>query len=255
VFEVTSKSRELTFFDTFAPVVAWLTVQLLLILAVVLGLATKQVDYTNAFCQADLDDKVYVRMPKLFEQPGHVYRLKKSVYGLRQSPLNFFQMLKQALEGRGFVQSQHDPCLFISQEVICLCYVDDCLFFSKDEANIDAVIASLQQEEPTKLDLNIEDDVAGFLGILMECQEDGSIELKQAGLIDRILAIMGLEDSKEKSTPADAKPIGKDENVAQCSKTWSYPSVVGMLMYLASNSRPDIAYAVHSSARFSHSPK
>jgi hypothetical protein len=73
------------------------------------------------------------------------------------------------------------------------------------------VIASLQREEPTKLDLSIEDDVAGFLGILMECQEDGSIELKQS-LIDCILAIMGLEDSKEKSTPAEAKLVGKDKN-------------------------------------------
>jgi Reverse transcriptase (RNA-dependent DNA polymerase) len=61
------------FFDTFAPVVAWLMVCLLLILILVLGLATKQVDYTNAFCQADLDDEVYVQMPKLFEKPGHVY--------------------------------------------------------------------------------------------------------------------------------------------------------------------------------------
>jgi hypothetical protein len=89
----------------------------------------------------------------------------------------------------------------------------------------------------------------------MEHQEDGSIELKQSGLIDRILAVMGLEDSKEKSTPAEAKLIGKDENGMQCAETPSYPSVVGMMMYLASNSRPDIAYAVHSCARFSHSPK
>jgi hypothetical protein len=40
--------------------------------------------------------------------------------------------------------------------------------FAKDEANIDAMIASQQREEPMKLDLNIEDDAAGFLGILME---------------------------------------------------------------------------------------
>jgi hypothetical protein len=66
---------------------------------------------------------------------------------------------------------------------------------------------------------------------------------------------MGLEDSKEKSTPVEAKQIGKDENGVQCVETWSYLSVVGMMMYLASNSRPDIAYAVHSCARFSHSLK
>jgi hypothetical protein len=131
------------FFDTYAPVVAWSTVRLLLILSVTLGLATKQVDYTLAFVQADLDEEVYVRMPKLFEQPGHVYRLKKSVYGLRQAPLNFFLSLKEGLKARGFVQSEHDPCLFISDKVICLCYFDDCLFYAVNESNIDDAIESL----------------------------------------------------------------------------------------------------------------
>jgi histone deacetylase 1/2 len=243
------------FFDTFAPVVAWSTVRLLLILSVILGLATKQVDYTLAFVQADLDDEVYVRMPKLFEQPGHVFKLKKSVYGLRQAPLNFFLSLKDGLEARGFVQSAYDPCLFVSETVICLCYVDDCLFFSKDSANIDAVIESLRRPEPTSFDLNIEDDVAGFLGILMKKKDDGSIELIQTGLIDRILKVMALEDSHEKFTPSDVKPLGKDEGGDPCSEPWSYASVVGMMMYLASNSRPDIAYAVHSCASFTHCPK
>ena len=243
------------FFDTYAPVVAWSTTRLLLILSVVLGLATKQVDYTNAFCQADLAEEVYVRMPKLFGKPGHIFRLKKSVYGLKQSPKNFYKTLKEALENRGFEQSQHDPCLFISEKVICLFYVDDCLFFAKNSTDIDDMINSLQRDEPTKLSLNIEDDVAGFLGILLERQEDGSIEMKQTGLIDRILAVMNLEDSKEKSTPAEAKALGKDEDGAHCSESWSYRSVVGMMMYLASNSRPDIAYAVHCCARFSHCPK
>ena len=86
------------FFHTYAPVVAWSTVRLLLILLVMFGLATKQVDYTLAFCQADLEEDVYVRMARGFERAGHVYKLKKSVYGLCQSPLNFFQHLKDRLE-------------------------------------------------------------------------------------------------------------------------------------------------------------
>jgi len=90
---------------------------------------------------------------------------------------------------------------------------------------------------------------------LMQKKEDGSIELIQTGLIDRILKVMGLDDSHVKSTPSDVNALGKDDDGEPCSEPWSYASVVGMMMYLASNSRPDIAYAVHSCARFTHSPK
>jgi Reverse transcriptase (RNA-dependent DNA polymerase) len=69
--------------------------RLLLFLSVTLGLATKQVDYTQAFVQAMLDEEVYVRMPQMFEREGYILRLKKSVYGLRQAPLKFFQTLQQ----------------------------------------------------------------------------------------------------------------------------------------------------------------
>ena len=243
------------FFETYAPVVAWSTVRLLLVLMVTLPLASKQVDYTLAFVHADLEDEIYVEMPRLFQKPGHVLKLKKSLYGLRQSPLNFFLHLKDGLEARGFRQSELDPCLFISAEVLCLCYVDDCLFFSKSERKIDEVIEDMKRPNPTPFLLNVEDTVAGFLGILMEPQDDGTIELKQTGLIDRILRVMNLQDSKENQTPADVKPLAKDEDGPPCEETWSYASVVGMMMYLASNSRPDIAYAVHSAARFTHCPR
>jgi hypothetical protein len=43
------------FFDTFAPVVNWMMVCLMLILSMILGLATKQVDYTAVFVQAPID--------------------------------------------------------------------------------------------------------------------------------------------------------------------------------------------------------
>jgi hypothetical protein len=239
------------YFETYAPVVSWSTVRLLLVLSVTLGLATKQVDYTLAFVQAGINEEVYVEMPKLFEKSGCVYKLKRNIYGLRQAPVNWFNRLKTGLETRGFVQSKKDPCLFISKDVICLCYVDDCLFFAKDETLITQMIENLQ----TEFNLNIEDDVAGFLGILLEKQPDGSIELKQTGLIDRIIKVMGLEDSLVKPTPALPEPLGKEEKGAKACEKWSYASVVGMMMYLSSNSRPDIAFAVHQAARFTHNPR
>ena len=66
-----------------------------------------------------------------------------------------------------------------------------------------------------------------------------------------------MSDCKGKSTPTDGsgKPLGSDKEGAPASASWSYPSVIGMLLYLASNSRPDIAYATHMAARYTHSPK
>jgi len=195
-------------------------------------------------------------MPQMFRQEGKVLRLKKSLYGLRQSPLNFFLRLKTTLEARGLEQSPNDPCLFIGSDVICVCWVDDCLFFSKSEKSIDRIIASIDDEKASdRLQLNIEDSVAGFLGIDLHRNTDGSIELKQIGLTERILRVMGLEDCKADKTPCETTPLGADKDGAPCEESWSFASVVGMMMYLASNSRPDIAYAVHQCARFSHNPR
>jgi Reverse transcriptase (RNA-dependent DNA polymerase) len=72
---------------------------------------------------------VYVSMPRGFNQTGKVLKLKKSLYGLKQAPWNFFLHLKSKLEAVGFrSQEDLDPCLFISDKVICLVYVDDTLF-------------------------------------------------------------------------------------------------------------------------------
>ena len=115
-------------FETFAPVVVWITVRILLILSMILSLETQQVDYTNAFCQAPLDQTVFVELPAGFELPNEVLLLQKSVYGLRQSPLNFYNHLRQGLESRGFIKSSHDDCLFTNGETIVLFWVDDCIF-------------------------------------------------------------------------------------------------------------------------------
>ena len=164
--------------------------------------------------------------------------------------------LKSALEAFGFKQSKLDACLFESDKVICLCYVDDCLFFAKQEADIDSVIQSLNDKKcKDHLICNVEDDVAGFLGIAMEKKKDGTIELKQTGLIKRILEAMNMEDCTMKDTPADPTALPKDTDGPACQETWSYALIVGMMMYLASNSRPDIAFAVHQCAHFTHAPR
>ena len=108
-----------------------------------------------------------------------------------------------------------------------------------------------------RLTLDEEDDAAGFLGVTMCKTEEGFMELKQTGLIDRILEALGL-DSKlatNKWTPAEATPLSKDEDGEGPQGAFSYSSVVGMLLYLSGHSRPDIAYAVNCCARYMFNPR
>ena len=68
---------------------------------------------------------------------------------------------------------------------------------------------------------------------------------------------MGLnnDNAKIRAEPASSIPLNKDENGSPRKEDWNYASVVGMLLYLSSNSRPDITFAVHQAARFTHCPK
>ena len=256
------------YWSTFAPTVSWTTVRLLLILSVQMGLATKQVDYTAAFVHADIDlppnfdelseqekakKGVFVEMARGFKESGKVYKLKKSLYGLCQSPRNFFRFLKSKLEAVGFSQaSEIDPCLFISDKVICLVYVDDTLLYARNQEDIDEVLYKLVEEQ--KMALEVEDSVAGFLGVLIKKLDDGSTELVQEGLTDRIVKALGVEDMNTEPTPA-GEVLGSDENGEPMSGTFNYASVIGMLWYLYSNSRPELGYAVSSAARFAFNPK
>ena len=122
--------------------VQWSTVCLRLIISVVLGLKTKSTDFSNAFAQAEMKgDPVYISLPP--RVPGfpqdHVLKLNKSLYGQADAPRMCYDKLRAGLEARNFTACKADPCLFISKKVICICYVDNCLWFAKDSKDIDAV--------------------------------------------------------------------------------------------------------------------
>jgi hypothetical protein len=132
--------------------------------------------------------------------------------------------------------------------------VDDLLFWSQDEQHIHDLAVKLQE---AGVDLKQEDDAAGFLGVRLEKNDSGQIEMKQTGLIDRIIEALGLDDGtvNGKWTPTELKPLVRDEEGKTAYGDFNYSSVVGMLLYLSGHSRPDIAYAVNSSARYMFSPK
>ena len=116
------------YFETYAPVVQWSTIHLILTMVLANGWTTKQVDYTNAFKQAKLDEEVYIEPPKGFmrkDRKDQVLKLIKSLYGLRQVPKSFFDKLSAGLIERGFTQFNLDKCLFMKENMVCVVYVDD----------------------------------------------------------------------------------------------------------------------------------
>jgi hypothetical protein len=241
------------YFETFAPVVMWLTVRLLLIMSILLELETTQIDYTAAFVHAPIDCLVHVAMPPGFGVPGQVWKLRKSLYGLAQSPRNYFIYTRDKLIKMGFVQSEADPCLFISGDIICLVYVDDALLFYKNKESIDTLINKMKQE---RMLFREEESVAGYLGVHIDRRDDGTIHLTQKGLAEKIVDSLHLnsDDITSVDTPC-TKYVPIDENGELAHGEFSYPSVVGQLNYLQGHSRPDITLATSQVARFVHQPK
>ena len=155
---------------------------------------------------------------------------------------------------QGLFASDNDPCLFIKEGVIVLVYVDNTLCFSKNAENIPKLLKGLRDDG---FELTDEGKIQDFLGIRFDGSKPKQFTLTQTGLIEKVLRTTGVQDcngSKE-SAPASQTPLGSDKDGLPFDEKWDYASVIGMLLYLSSNSRPDIAFAVHQCARFTHNPK
>jgi len=196
------------FNETYAPVVQWTTVRMMLILECMLGLNSCQADVECAFLHGALEpgEEIYMQMPRGFKQEGKCFRLRRSLYGLRQAPKAFHTYLVKALEQQGLMQSTLDPCLFVGEKVVAITFVDDTLFWAKDEKDLTSVMVALRNAKEYGLLLENEGDAAGFLGVDLK-KENGQIVMTQTGLIDRIISALGLEggDIRPKLTPAEHK--------------------------------------------------
>lgn len=270
------------FTESYAPVVQWSSVRLCLILATMLGLPTRQIDFTQAFTNANIDEDVFISIPqgwffdetlnKLVQHADPRYKdllfcmqLVKNLYGTKQAARNWYLLLSETLtsEHHGFKASAIDPCLFIRKDCIILVYTDDCIILGRDQEIIDQLKETLH-----KVDGFIHRDegtLGDFLGVHLAMNDcvDGTRELTmtQPGLIDSILTDVGLsptassDGSTIRSQPSTksipCNTILRTEPKAEpFSADWNYRSIIGKLNFLAQNTRPDIAFAVHQCARF-----
>jgi hypothetical protein len=243
-------------FLTFAPVVSWTSVRFFLVLTTVLSWTTCSIDFSSAFLQAVLPSPIWVHLPRGFRssRAGKTcLRLNKSQYGLTVAPRLWYQHLISALKDMGFTQSTQDQCLLYKKEMLIIIYVDDVGVAAPSSALIDEFVQELKNRG---FELTREGSFSEFLGIKFEEDtEAGTITLTQKGLIKKVIAAAGLQQCNPNRVPAAAAALGIDPDGEPYNETWSYPSIVGMLLYLATNTRPDISFAVSQVARFNHSPK
>ena len=103
------------FDEIFSPVVKMTTLRMLLALAANQDLELVQMDVKTAFLHGDLDEEIYMEQPEGYEVSGKehlVCKLKKSLYGLKQSPRLWYQKFDAFMKTQGCTRSNEDPCLY-----------------------------------------------------------------------------------------------------------------------------------------------
>jgi hypothetical protein len=108
------RQREGTdYFETFAAVMRYKSLRVLIAFWVVVGHFIWQIDFSSAYLNAELKEEIYIHPPEGFpgRGSGKVMRLKKSIYGTMQAGHNWWETLDQAYKSLGYTRSRADQCV------------------------------------------------------------------------------------------------------------------------------------------------
>lgn len=236
------------FHDTYAPVARLPTIRMILALAVRFDLKIRHLDVTTAFLYGKLDEEVYLKTPDGVDiGENQTLKLKRSLYGLRQSPKCWNNRFHEFVITLGFKQSKSEYCLYTKHEneslLYLVLYVDDVLLATNDEKLMSDVIEKLSDEFKMK-DLGV---VKRFMGINIEI-DSGTITLDQTHYVQRILEKFGMTDCKPIKTPIE--PNLHLERGSSEPTDKPYRELIGSLMFLTLGTRPDLSFATSYLSRY-----
>lgn len=243
-----SQTHGVDYTETFSPVIRMESVRTILALAAERGLKIQQFDVKTAFLHGDLKEKIYMKQPLGFEDDsGMVCLLKKSLYGLKQSPRRWNEKFVTSLKELGLQQSKADPCVFIGEKeyIILGFYVDDGLVVSDSDLELERVMSGLREKfEMSEVKFGL------FLG--MEIHKDThGITLGQQRYAERVLESYRMDTAHPVSTPTS---INNHSDLSLKNTKFPYREAVGSLMYLAVMTRPDLSFAVGAASRHLENP-
>ncbi|WVZ49078.1 LOW QUALITY PROTEIN: hypothetical protein U9M48_000459 [Paspalum notatum var. saurae] len=236
--------------DVFSPVVKHSSIRALFGIVAIHNLELEQLDVKTAFLHGDLEEEIYMDQPEGFI---------KSLYGLKQSPRQWYKKFDSSMIANGFKRSQYDSCVYIKfvdgSPIYLLLYVDDMLIAAKSKVDIANLKAQLSSEFEMK-DLGAAKKILG-----MEISRDRNsslLFLSQHSYIQKVLRRFNMHDSNHTSIASHFKLSS-----SQCPSTDSdfeymsripYSSAVGSLMYAMVCSRPDLSYAMSLVSRYMANP-
>lgn len=195
--------------EIFSPVVRHTSIRVLLVIVAHQNLELEQLDVKTAFLHGELEEDIYMTQPDGFYIPGkedYVCKLKKSLYGLKQSPRQWYKRFDSYMIQLGYNRSPYDCCVYLNKAddgsmIYLILYVDDMLIAAKGKSDVQKLKALLSAEFDMK-DLGAAQKILG-MEIYRE-RSQNKLFLSQKGYIQKVLSRFGMSTAKPIDTPCAA---------------------------------------------------
>ena len=250
--------------DLYAPTGKNVVFRLLLVLMLCYGLLCNHIDVNTAFLYADLAVPVYLQAFPGYElPPGKCLKAVKAIYGLRNSPKAWFDTISAYVKSQGFKQSVLDPCLYYQYAdnsiILILIYVDDILLFAKDSDTLDRIFTMFNNRFECK-NLGV---IKRFLGMdVLVTPHTVKLSQKSYGakIVENFASWFAplFKTPRKLPLPYDTQERLYDESRPKLGDRWyewwslfPFMQIIGALLYLAINTRPDLMFSVCMLARYS----
>ena len=193
------------------------------------------------------------------DHPTHVCKLVKSLYGLKQSPRQWYERFTTCMLHLGYIRFQSDPNVYCrnSTNVILLLaiYVDDILILS----NSNDVLSKAKSELHASISMQDMGALHYCLGIqVFQDHSHGHIRISQQSYVESLLTKYNMSTCKGVSTPL---PISLKIKTSSSTTTptsdmvaFPYANILGGIRYLVTCTRPDICFAANFLSRYMQAP-
>ena len=247
------QTKGVNFDETYAPVVCFISLRIVLHLAAVHDWEVDQGDFVSAFLNSTLRDyTIYMAQPEGYDDStGRVCLMHKSIYGLKQSARAWCEDLNTTLNSINLRQTTADQGLWIRRLHFLLSHVDDVLIVG-NRTEVNSTKDHLKSHYKFK-DLG---PVSKYIGLVITRDRlDRRLCIDQAPYVHDILDEFQMSNCSPVSIPMDPKEKWDlPDDPLFPAETKVYQRIIGRLMYLMVGTRPDIAYAVTKLAQFSARP-